>query len=122
MNCYLLYLLLISIYYKSLKKNTNTYKSPQYVVNHEPYSRDFLDNVVISFDNNDAEQRIKVFCVGNHSCHIINPTNRIESRAMLFSILETAKANGFKPYVYFNIHLNRFSFIKNIRLMHILMT
>ncbi len=84
-----------------LDKSGKTYKAVQYAVNQERYLRKFLDNAIIPLDNNDAEQSIKAFCVGKHSWHIIDSKNGAEASAMLYSIAETAKANGLKPYEYF---------------------
>lgn len=84
-----------------LDKSSETYKAVQYAVNQESYLRKFLDNAIIPLDNNDAEQSIKAFCVGKHSWHIIDSKNGAEASAILYSIAETAKANGLKPYEYF---------------------
>ena len=89
----------------SLDKAGKTYKAVQYAVNQETYLRKFLDNALIPLDNNDAEQSIKAFCVGKHSWHIIDSKNGAEASAMLYSIAETAKANGLKPYEYFKYAL-----------------
>lgn len=89
----------------SLDKSGKTYKAVQYSVNQEAYLRKFLDNAIIPLDNNDAEQSIKAFCVGKHSWHIIDSKNGAETSAMLYSIAETAKANGLKPYEYFKYAL-----------------
>lgn len=84
-----------------LDKSGKTYKALQYAVNQESYLRKFLENAIIPMDNNDAERSIKAFCVGKHSWHIIDSKNGAEASAMLYSIAETAKANGLKPYEYF---------------------
>ena len=85
----------------ALDKSGKTYHAVQYAVNQEVYLRKFLDNAIIPLDNNDAERSIKAFCVGKHSWHIIDSKNGAESSAILYSIAETAKANGLKPYEYF---------------------
>ena len=82
-------------------KSSETYKAVQYAVNQKSYLRKFLNNAIIPLDNNDAEQSIKAFCVGKHSWHIIDSKNGAEASAILYSIAETAKANGLKPYEYF---------------------
>ena len=88
-----------------LDRSGATYKAVQYAVNQEAYLRKFLDNALIPLDNNDAEQSIKAFCVGKHSWHIIDSKNGAEASAILYSIAETAKANGLKPYEYFKYAL-----------------
>ena len=85
----------------ALDKSGKTYHAVQYAVNQETYLRKFLDNALIPLDNNDAERSIKAFCVGKHSWHIIDSKNGAEASAILYSIAETAKANGLKPYEYF---------------------
>ena len=51
-------------------------------------------------DNNDAEASIRKFCVGKHSWHIIDSVNGAKASAFYYSIAETTKANGLKPYGY----------------------
>ena len=72
-----------------------------YAINQESYLRAFLDDAIIPLDNNDAERSIKKFCVGKHSWHIIASTRGARASAILYSIAETAKANGLKPHEYF---------------------
>ncbi len=78
-----------------------------YSVNQEKYLRTFLENGDIPLDNNDAERSIKKFCVGKHSWHIIESKNGAKASAMLYSIAETAKANGVNPYAYFEYLMDR---------------
>lgn len=85
----------------ALDKSGKTYHAVQYAVNQEAYLRKFLDNAIIPLANNDAERSIKAFCVGKHSWHIIDSQNGAEASAILYSIAETAKAKGLKPYEYF---------------------
>ena len=72
-----------------------------YSLNQEPYLRTFLEDPEIPLDNNDAERSIKKFCVGKHSWHIIDSKNGAKASAMMYSIAETAKANGLNPFEYF---------------------
>ena len=92
----------------NLDKSGKTYKAVQYSVNQESYLKKFLEDPIIPLDNNDAEQSIKAFCVGKHSWHIIDSPNGAEASAILYSIAETAKANGLKPYEYFKYVLEEF--------------
>ena len=69
-----------------------------YSINQEQYLRTFLDYSEVPLDNNDAERSIKKFCVGKHSWHLIESKNGAEASAMMYSIAETAKANGLNPY------------------------
>ena len=72
-----------------------------YSLNQEPYLRTFLEDWEIPLDNNDAERSIKKFWVGKHSWHIIDSKNGAKASAMMYSIAETAKANGLNPFEYF---------------------
>ena len=72
-----------------------------YSVNQEPYLRTFLSHPEVPLDNNDAERSIKKFCVGKHSWHLIDSKKGAEASAMMYSIAETAKANGLNPFEYF---------------------
>lgn len=84
-----------------LDKSGALYGAIRYAINQEPYLREFLDDPIIPLDNNDAERSIKKFCVGKHSWHIIASKRGAKSSAVLYSIAETSKANGLKPYEYF---------------------
>lgn len=76
------------------------YRAIQYSLNQEEYLRAFLDDPIIPLDNNDAERSIRKFCVGKHSWHVISTPEGATSSAKLYSITETAKANGLRPYYY----------------------
>ena len=84
-----------------LDKSGALYHAIKYTLDQEPYLRAFLDDPIIPLDNNDAERSIKKFCVGKHSWHIISSKRGARASAILYSIAETSKANGLKPYEYF---------------------
>ena len=75
--------------------------------NQEKYLRVFLDDPKLPLDNNDAERSIKKFCVGKKNWQIIDSKNGAEASAMLYSLAETIKANGLKPYEYFSYLLSQ---------------
>ena len=81
--------------------STDLRKALTYSVNQEKYLRVFLESAIIPLDNNDAERSIKKFCVGKHSWHIIDSKKGAKASAVLYSIAETAKANGLNPFEYF---------------------
>jgi transposase len=60
------------------------------------YSSDYRINI----DNNRAERAIKPFVIGRKNWLFSNTGNGAKSSAMLYSIIETAKANGLIPYDY----------------------
>ena len=90
-----------------LDKSGSLYGAINYALNQEPYLRAFLDDPIIPLDNNDAERSIRKFCVGKHSWHIIGSRRGARASAILYSIAETSKANGLKPYEYFKYLLEQ---------------
>lgn len=78
-----------------------TGRALQYSLNQEPFLRVFLDDPKIPLDNNDAERSIRKFCVGKKNWQICASKNGAEASAVLYSVAETAKANGLRPYFYF---------------------
>ena len=82
--------------------SANLKSALNYSVNQEKYLRVFLEDVQLPLDNNDAERSIKQFCVGKKNWQIIASMNGARTSALLYSIAESAKANGLKPYEYFS--------------------
>ena len=78
-----------------------------YALNQEKYLREFLNSGIIPLDNSDAERSIRSFCVGKHNWHIVSTSSGAKTSAILYSIAETAKANGLKPYEYFKYALEQ---------------
>ena len=52
-------------------------------------------------DNNAAEQSIRGFCIREKNWVMIGTVAGAKASAIIYSIAETAKANGLKPYDYF---------------------
>lgn len=77
-----------------------TRKGIQYCLNQEKYLRAFLDNPAIPLDNNIAEQAIRPFCVGRNNWKLIDTPHGARASAMIYSIVETAKANNLNIYKY----------------------
>lgn len=86
---------------KGLDKGSKLYKALIYSHNQEQFLKAFLNDAMIPLDNNDAERSIKKFCVGKHNWHIADTKRGAHASAVLYSIAETAKANGLKPREYF---------------------
>ena len=63
--------------------------------------REFLSDPKIPLDNNPAEQAIRPFCVGKKNWKLIDTINGAKASAILYSIVETAKANDLNIYQYF---------------------
>ena len=84
-----------------------TQKALTYAINQEIYLRVFISSGIIPLDNSDAERSIRSFCVGKHSWHITASSRGAETSGILYSIAETVKANGLKPYEYFKYLLEQ---------------
>lgn len=84
-----------------LAPSSETAKGIQYCINQEKYLRVFLSDPQIPLDNNIAEQAIRPFCVGKKSWKLIDTVHGAQASAILYSIVETSKANGLNIYQYF---------------------
>ena len=71
-----------------------------YALNQEKYLRVFLTDGDVPIDNNASERAIRGFCIGKKNWQMIDTINGAKSSAIIYSIVETAKANNLKPYDY----------------------
>ena len=78
----------------------NTRKGLQYSINQEQYLRAFLENGSVPIDNSACERAIRPFCVGRANWHLIDSVNGARASAVVYSLVESAKANRLKPYEY----------------------
>lgn len=90
-----------------IDRSSETGKAVAYSLNQEKYLREFLSDPVIPLDNNDAERSIRTFCVGRANWHIINSKAGATSSGILYSMTETAKANGLKVFDYLSCILEK---------------
>ncbi|MBE6974750.1 MAG: IS66 family transposase [Ruminococcaceae bacterium] len=72
----------------------------RYSLNQEKYLRVFLENGNIPIDNSATERAIRPFTVGRANWHIIDTVHGAEASAVIYSLVETAKANNLKIYEY----------------------
>ena len=72
-----------------------------YALNQERYLRVFLEDGDVPIDNNASERAIRGFYIGKKNWEMIDTVNGATSSAIICSIVETAKANGLKPFNYF---------------------
>ena len=72
----------------------------KYSLNQEEYLKVFLEDGRIPIDNSAAERAIRPFTVGRANWHIIDTVHGAEASAMVYSLVETAKANKLKSYEY----------------------
>jgi hypothetical protein len=60
----------------------------------------YLENGILRPDNNAAENAIRPFVIGRKNWLFAASQKGAEASATLYSIIETAKANGLEPYAY----------------------
>lgn len=82
-----------------------TYKGLQYCINQEQFLRVFLKNGDVPMDNNRAEQAIRPFTLGRKNWVMINTLRGAEASAILYSLVETARANNLRTYEYLTLLL-----------------
>ena len=61
---------------------------------------DYLDDGRLKIDNNGAENAIRPFVVGRKNWLFSASVKGVKASANLYSLIETAKANGLEPYAY----------------------
>lgn len=64
-----------------------------YSIHQEKYLRTFLLDGDVPMDNNPAEQAIRPFTIGRKNFVLIDSSNGAKASAMIYSLVETAKAN-----------------------------
>ena len=72
----------------------------RYARNQEKYLRVFLTDGDVPIDNNASERAIRGFCIGKKNWQMIDTIQGAKSSAIIYSIVETAKANNLKPFDY----------------------
>ena len=89
---------------KSQDPNTigseKTREGLQYCINQEQYLRVFLEDGEVPIDNSAAERTIRPFTVGRNSWKLIDTVHGAKSSAIIYSLVETAKANDLKVFEY----------------------
>ena len=81
----------------------------RYSLNQEQQLRMFLTDGEIPIDNSATERAIRPFTVGRANWHLIDTPKGAEASAIVYSIVETAKANHLKPYEYLEFLLQQIS-------------
>ena len=98
------------VYLKSTEQNvsakTKLGDAYGYMLNQEKYLRVFLTDGEVPIDNNASERAIKGFCIGKKNWQVIDTISGAKASAIIYSIVETAKANYLKPYEYFEYLLS----------------
>lgn len=90
----------VKTYQDYVSKESETGKGFTYALNQEKYLREFLKDGRIPLDNNAAERAIRPFTVGRKNWVMIDTIQGAQASAVLYSIVETCKANNIKTYEY----------------------
>jgi len=77
-----------------------TGKALTYLHNQWPKLIRYLDDGRLSIDNNRVENAIRPFVIGRRNWLFSDTVRGAQSSANLYSLIETAKANGLAPYAY----------------------
>lgn len=71
-----------------------------YCLNQWPKLTRYIEDGRLSIDNNRAERAVRPFAVGRKNWLFCNTHTGADASAMLYSLVETAKANGLTPFDY----------------------
>jgi transposase len=82
-------------------------KAITYSLNQWPKLIRYIENGHLNIDNNRAERAVKPFVIGRKNWMFSNTKNGAQASAVLYSICETAKANGLMPFDYLNYLLEQ---------------
>lgn len=77
-----------------------TAKGVTYCLDQEGYLKRFLDDGEIPIDNSASERALRTFTIGRKNWMTINTVRGAQSSAIIYSITETARANGLNIYYY----------------------
>ena len=78
----------------------STCKALQYSLNQEEYLQFFLTDGKVPMDNNTAERALRPFALGRKNWVNVDSIRGAEASAIMYSLVETAKANGLRVYEY----------------------
>jgi hypothetical protein len=95
----------VKLKYSQVTKNSVIGRALAYSINQEKYLRVFLTDGSVPPDNNYAEQAIRPFTIGRKNFVLMESDNGAKASAMLYSLVETAKANEVNTYKYLELLL-----------------
>jgi hypothetical protein len=85
---------------RRISEKNKTAKGISYSLNQEKYLKVFLEDPYVPLDNNAAERAIRGFCIGKKNFVMIDTVSGAKSSAIIYSLVETAKANNLNVYEY----------------------
>lgn len=72
----------------------------------------FLDHGIVPIDNNPVENAIRPFVVGRKNWLFSGSPRGADASAAIYSVIETAKANGLEPYAYLRYLFEKLPYAK----------
>ena len=96
----------VRLKYPQVTHNGTIGRALGYSINQEKYLRKFLSDGDIPMDNNPAEQAIRPFTIGRKNFVLIESDHGAKASAMIYSLVETAKANNLNFYKYLEMLLS----------------
>ena len=84
-----------------------------YAQNQEQYLREYLSHGEVEISNNFVENAIRPFAIGRKNWLFCDTVKGAESSAIVYTIVETAKANGQNPFDYLNYLLRMMTCISS---------
>ncbi|WP_082301591.1 IS66 family transposase [Photobacterium iliopiscarium] len=85
----------------------------RYTLNQWSKLNRFIDDGQLSIDNNRAERSVRPFTVGRNNWLFSNTHRGARASAVLYSLIETAKANDCEPYAYLEYVLHEIPKLKS---------
>jgi len=84
-----------------LLKGSQTRKAMEYALNQWPYLTGYCQDGRLNISNIKVENAIRPFAVGRRAWLFADTAQGAQASATIYSLIETAKANGLEPYAYF---------------------
>ena len=94
-----------------LEKGSKLEDAVRYSLNRKQQLMAFLDYGDVPISNNLAENAIRPFVVGRKNWLFCDSVKGAESSAIVYSLVETAKANGIEPYGYLLLVLSMLPYL-----------
>ena len=84
-----------------------------YAQNQKQYLKEFVNHGDVEISNNFAENAIRPFTVGRKNWLFSDTVKGADSSAIVYTIVETAKASGVEPRAYLNYVLQQMPYLGN---------
>lgn len=93
--------------YPHTVEKTHLHTALSYAINNEKYLRYYIEDGRVEISNNSAERCCKAFVIGRKNFLFSNSVNGAKASGAAYSIIESAKMNGLKPYDYIEYVLTK---------------